>query len=197
MPDARDEPPAPPPARVDEPPAVQEPAPAPPPAPVEAQRPGPQPAPPLRPAPERVPSPPPRRRRRRAAPAPSATPTLDLAALLRDHVVPALVDRGALGRDERPIIAEPASAATARRHEPPRPGTVAVRATPATAAAAAGHEPEELPARDADPAVHLHIDQVLVTRAPPPAPPPPAPAPRAARRTVDHAAYLARRRERP
>jgi hypothetical protein len=125
-----------------------------------------------------------------------AAPALDLAALLREHVVPALVDRGALSRDERAVVAEPASAAAARRQDPPQPGTVAVRATPAAAMAPARGQPEELPARDADPAVHLHIDQVVVTRAPPPTPPAPAPPPRAARRTVDHAAYLARRRER-
>jgi hypothetical protein len=123
-------------------------------------------------------------------------PALDLAVLLREHVMPALVDRGALGRDERPVVAEPRSPASARRQAPPGPGRVAVRATPPVFAPA-GHEPGGPQEPDADPAVHLHIDQVLVTRAPAPTPPPPAPPPRALRRTVDHAAYLARRRERP
>jgi hypothetical protein len=50
-------------------------------------------------------------------------------------------------------------------------------------------------ARRPPPDVHVHIDRVVVTRAPsPPAPPPPppAPAPRPAS-TVDHDDYLARR----
>jgi hypothetical protein len=46
------------------------------------------------------------------------------------------------------------------------------------------------PAPGRPPEVHVHIDRVTVTRAP--TPPPPAPP----RSTVDHDAYLARRRER-
>lgn len=154
-----------------------------------------------RPPPAAAPAPlapaPGRRRRRRPAPGPAPAPALDLAALLREHVVPALVDRGAVSRDERPVVAEPHSAAGARRQDPPRPGTVAVHATPPAISAPARlqlGDPEE---RDGSPAVHLHIDRVVVTRAAPPAPPAPASPPRAPRRTVDHAAYLARRRERP
>ena len=86
----------------------------------------------------------------------------------------------------------------ARRQDPPAPGTVAVRATPAAVAAPDAPRPGRRRGRARrGPAVHLHIDRVVVTRAPPPAPPAPAPPPRAPRRTVDHAAYLARRRERP
>ena len=136
-------------------------------------------------------------RRRRPAPGPAPAPALDLAALLREHVVPALVDRGAVSRDERPVVAEPHSAAGARRQDPPRPGTVGRARDPAghlRARAPQLGDPEE---RDGSPAVHLHIDRVVVTRAAPPAPPAPASPPRAPRRTVDHAAYLARRRERP
>jgi hypothetical protein len=116
----------------------------------------------------------------------------DLAALLREHVMPALVERGVVSREERAVVAEPSNAAPAPRNDPPDPGTVTVRATPP----AASEPAEERPAQPSEQAVHLHIDRVVVTRAPAPAPPP-APAPRPPRRTVDHAAYLARRRERP
>jgi hypothetical protein len=113
---------------------------------------------------------------------------------LRDHVMPALVDRGVVSRAERPVVEPPRPAAATHRPQAPRPGSVAVRAT---APATVSHEVAEPPdARGPDPTVHLHIDRVLVTRAPAPAPPAPAP-PRPQRRTVDHDAYLARRRERP
>lgn len=105
--------------------------------------------------------------------------------------MPALVERGVVSREERAVVAEPSTAAPAPRNDPPSPGTVTVRATPP----AASEPAEERPAQPSEQAVHLHIDRVVVTRAPAPAPPP-APAPRPPRRTVDHAAYLARRRER-
>ena len=191
--------PPPPAGTAPEPPPVRQPAPAEPaePAPEREDRPRPEVA--ERPPPSLELAQPPAapRRRRRPAPGPVATPALDLAALLRDHVVPALVERGAVSRDERPVVAAPSGAAAVRGRGAPRPGTIGVRATPAVVAAPARAEPGEPRERDADPAVHLHIDRVVVTRAPAPAPPQPAPPPRPPRRTVDHAAYLARRRERP
>jgi hypothetical protein len=115
---------------------------------------------------------------------------VDVAALLRDHVVPALADRGELDRGERPRIVR----GRAGRPVPPAgtiavaPGRVDVRGTPLPPAGS-GDAP-------APPEVHVHIDRVVVTRAPaaPPAPPPAEPPPGVG---ADHAAYLARRRERP
>ena len=124
------------------------------------------------------PSPPPQRRRRaaRGGARPPPAPVPDLAVLLREHVVPALVDRGVVSRDERAVVAG-RPAAPAPRRAPPRPGHRAVRATPP--AAPAPSSPAEPPARRSEPDVHLHIDRVVVTRAPAPAPPqPPAPPPR-------------------
>jgi hypothetical protein len=116
-------------------------------------------------------------------------PEVDVAALLRDHVVPALADRGDVDRGERPRI-------VARRAELPAPpaGTIAVAPGRADVrrTAVPPASPGSAPAR---PEVHVHIDRVMVTRAPAaPAPPPPEPPPGAG---ADHAAYLARRRERP
>jgi hypothetical protein len=114
---------------------------------------------------------------------------MDVAALLRDYVVPALADRGELDRGERPRIV----ARRADRPAPPAgtiavaPGRIEVRGTPVPPAG-----PGDAPAR---PEVHVHIDRVVVTRAPAAAAaPPPAPPPGAG---AGHAAYLARRRERP
>jgi hypothetical protein len=118
----------------------------------------------------------------------------ELAVLLREHVVPALVERRVVSREERVVVAEPSNAAPPPRQAAPGPGTVSVRATPP---AATPPEPAgQRPAHRSEPTVQLHIDRVVVTRAPAPTPPP-APVPRPPRRTVDHAAYLARRRERP
>lgn len=88
-----------------------------------------------------------------------------------------------------------------RKPPSPRRGTAVVRAdgvvtTPrATLAGDPAHPPAATPSPAApSPTVHVHIDRVSVTRAPSPAARPSAPAP--ARPLVDHAAYLARRRER-
>ncbi|GGR76816.1 hypothetical protein GCM10010169_21250 [Micromonospora fulviviridis] len=110
----------------------------------------------------------------------------DLARLLRERLGPALTARRAVEPGERLVFVDRPAPAGA----PPRPGTAEVRTgpvrpAPATPPGTAGDAP---PAVD----VHLHIDRVVVTRAP--TPPPPAPAP-PAKSTVDHAAYLARRRE--
>jgi len=116
---------------------------------------------------------------------------VDLAGLLRRHVVPALVDRGVVDRDEKPVD-RPA-------HGPasPPPGRFMVEARDVAAPRPHPNSETDIPrAADTPPDVHVHIDRVVVTRAPgppPPPTPPPSPPPRS---TVDHDAYLARRRER-
>ncbi|MFG1658463.1 hypothetical protein ACGFIY_18250 [Micromonospora chersina] len=123
---------------------------------------------------------------RRPAPTPVRAAAPDLARLLRERLGPALVARRAVEPGERLVFVDrPAPAGT-----PPRPGTAEVRTGPVRPAPAAPPGAAEDPPPAGD--VHLHIDRVVVTRAP--SPPPPAPAP-PARSTVDHAAYLARRRE--
>ncbi|MFE9959727.1 hypothetical protein [Micromonospora sp. NPDC005299] len=141
---------------------------------------------PTRPAAATPPAPPaPAPAARRTAPAPVRAAAPDLARLLRERLGPALIARRAVQSGERLVFVD----RPARAGAPPRPGTAEVRTgsiRPApTPPAPTGEAP---PAGD----VHLHIDRVVVTRAPappPPAPPPPTPS------TVDHAAYLARRRE--
>ncbi|MEU2655800.1 hypothetical protein ABZ615_10760 [Streptomyces sp. NPDC007325] len=138
-----------------------------------------------------------------APPAPAATPApdpppLDLAELLRRHVLPALAGRGVLAPGEAPVLAEPRSGTPHHRTPPPAPGTAEVRpgrvtVTPGPAAAHGTREPAPPPS-----GVHVHIDSVTVTRAappPPPAPPPRATPPPAPRPRPGHAAYLARRKE--
>ncbi|MFG2168915.1 hypothetical protein [Micromonospora chersina] len=123
---------------------------------------------------------------RRAAPTPVRAAVPDLARLLRERLGPALVARRAVEPGERLVFVDrPAPAGT-----PPRPGTAEVRTGPIRPAPAVPPGTVEDPPPAGD--VHLHIDRVVVTRAP--SPPPPAPPP-SARSTVDHAAYLARRRE--
>ncbi|MFG3577591.1 hypothetical protein [Micromonospora chersina] len=123
---------------------------------------------------------------RRPAPTPVRAAAPDLARLLRERLGPALIARRAVEPGERLVFVDrPAPAGT-----PPRPGTAEVRTGPIRPAPAGPTGTAEDPPPAGD--VHLHIDRVVVTRAP--SPPPPAPAP-PARTTVDHAAYLARRRE--
>ncbi|MFI6329645.1 hypothetical protein ACIBBG_15250 [Micromonospora chersina] len=123
---------------------------------------------------------------RRPAPGPVRAAAPDLARLLRERLGPALVARRAVEPGERLVFVDrPAPAGT-----PPRPGAAEVRTGPIRPAPAVPPGAAEDPPPAGD--VHLHIDRVVVTRAP--SPPPPAPAP-PARSTVDHAAYLARRRE--
>lgn len=129
----------------------------------------------------------PRGSRPRGGPGPAPGPDLDLAALLRDQVFAALVDRGAVPARERPVVVPPGKRATA-----PRPGTAAIRAEGVSAGRGPNRSARDDTAAAGPSNVHLHIDRVSVTRAAPPAP---APAP-ATRPSVDHAAYLARRRER-
>ena len=86
--------------------------------------------------------------------------------------MPVLVERRAVERRERPVVAS--------RPAVPRPGTVSVA-------------PLDVVTEDEAPQVNVSIGRVVVTRAPAP----PAPAPSARPTTVDHDAYLARRRARP
>jgi hypothetical protein len=106
---------------------------------------------------------------------------VDLAALLREQVFAALAERGSVPEGLTPVVS------TTPTRRAPRPGTAAlhaegVRIDQPTEQAAAGD-------------VHVHIARVSVTQ---PAPPPPPRVSRSetVRRTVDHQAYLARRRER-
>ncbi|MET8838302.1 hypothetical protein ABZV78_30970, partial [Micromonospora sp. NPDC004540] len=120
----------------------------------------------------------------RPTPAPVRATAPDLARLLRERLGPALIARRAVEPGERLVFVDRPNNA------PPRPGTAEVRTGPVRPAPTPPPGTAENPAPTGD--VHLHIDRVVVTRAPappPPAPPPPAPS------TVDHAAYLARRRE--
>jgi hypothetical protein len=107
-------------------------------------------------------------------------PEVDVVTLLREHVVPVLVERGVVSRRERPVVA------AARPSAPPRSGTVSI--APAAPAQVEPVAPEAGP-----PQVNVTIGRVQVTRAPSPRPPAaPAAPPRPS--TVDHDAYLARRR---
>lgn len=114
---------------------------------------------------------------------------VDVEALLREQVMGALRSRGAVGAHEHAVVrnARDASPAT-----PPAPGTAVLRAGPATVEVRGPDAPHPgMPAATGPPSVNVRIDRVVVTRAPAPAPPQ-----RPERRTtVDHAAYLARRRE--
>ncbi len=114
---------------------------------------------------------------RRPTPRPRSAPPVNLAALLRDEVFGALVARGEVPAGERVVVE------TRRSPQPLPAGTTALRAE--------GVRGPELDGADRAGDVHVHIDRVTVTR---PRPDPPPAAPRAP--VVDHAAYLARRRER-
>ncbi|MFC0031709.1 hypothetical protein ACFFMM_19495 [Micromonospora chaiyaphumensis] len=155
---------------------------APPVAPPPDASPAPEPTRPATVVPPAAPAPAPATRRPAPAPVRAAGP--DLARLLRERLGPALTARRAVEPGERLVFVDRPTGA------PPRPGTAEVRTGPVRPAPT----PPPGTAQDAPPSgdVHLHIDRVVVTRAP--APPPPAPPP-PARSTVDHAAYLARRRE--
>jgi hypothetical protein len=104
----------------------------------------------------------------------------DPAVLIRDHVVPVLIDRGLIAPAE-PVVVGPrrANDGAPRRGVRVVPGATRVRTGEGGRAAGSGE-------------VHVHIERVEVQR---PAPRPPAPT---ARRTpgADLDAYLARRRER-
>ena len=122
-------------------------------------------------------------------PRPSATVVPDPLVLVRDRVVPVLVDAGVLGATEDIEVvdaAEPEPAVPQARRDvrlrvdTPRP----------THRRRAGPDSREGRVPD----IHVHIGRIEVSR---PAAPPPPPAPvRRVPPAVDHAAYLARRRER-
>ncbi|PPS67826.1 MULTISPECIES: hypothetical protein [Streptomyces] len=124
---------------------------------------------------------------------------LDLAELLRRHVFPALAAHGALEPGDVPELVEPASPSappTGRRTPAPgavtvQPGVMSVRQPVAEAPRDTGAPERPVPSE-----VHVHIDRLTVTRTANPAPPPPPPAAPRRRSVSDHAAYLARRRER-
>lgn len=117
---------------------------------------------------------------------------IDLSSLLRVHVLPALTVRGVVGKDETPVLAE---GPTPERDDAPAPGTVTVRpvgvrlppAGPVPSAPRTAKHAHQAPSSS----VHVHIGQIVVTKAPPaPAPMPLPPRPSL---STDHAAYLARR----
>ncbi|MEO3891428.1 hypothetical protein [Nonomuraea sp. B5E05] len=115
-------------------------------------------------------------------------PVWDVARLLREHLGPELVARDVVEPRDRLIFVDRLATAGAA----PKPGTAEVRTSEVRPAARTLGAPcvPASPSPIGD--VHLRIDRVVVTRAaapPPPAPPPQPPS------TVDHAAYLARRRE--
>jgi hypothetical protein len=106
---------------------------------------------------------------------------VDLAALLREQVFAALAERGSVPDELTPVVS------TTPTRRAPRPGTAALHAEGVRI---------DQPTEQAAPGdVHVHIARVSVTQ---PAPPPPPRVSRSetVRRTVDHQAYLARRRER-
>ncbi len=107
---------------------------------------------------------------------------IDLAALLREQVFSALTERGSVPVGVTPVVA------TASTPRAPRAGTASVRAEGVRI---------DQPLDDAPSSgdVHVHIGRVSVTQAPPPTAPR-VPRSETVRRSVDHQAYLARRRER-
>ncbi len=132
-------------------------------------------------------------------PPPATAP--DPFAVVRDRVVPVLVEAGVLGADEEvqvvhaaaPKPASEVTTAASRRGVQLRVDT----ADTAGENRRDGANPEPWKAPGSVPDIHVHIGRIEVIRAP--APPPPSPAlPARVHRTtpaVDHAGYLARRRE--
>ncbi|MGC0273298.1 hypothetical protein ACO0LV_09915 [Pseudactinotalea sp. Z1739] len=113
-----------------------------------------------------------------------APPAIDVAAILREEVYRALVAQQVLTARERPVVAEPGHA----RHRPAQ-GAAVLRADRVSTVPQDGQTGT---AGAQAPTVQVSIGRVTVTRAPA-APQPRAAAP--ARGLVDHAAYLARRRD--
>lgn len=121
-------------------------------------------------------------------PRPSQAVVPDPFVLVRDRVVPVLVDAGVLRATENIEVVDAAEPAPAGPQER-RAVRLRVDAPRPTHRHRAGPQPRD----NRVPDIHVHIGRIEVTR---PAAPSPPPAP--ARRTapaVDHAAYLARRRE--
>jgi hypothetical protein len=185
-----------------EPPRAAPPVPRPTPGPA-ADGAEPRPAIPSEPA--RAAVPPPSRPERPGVP---ELPAVDLADLLRTHVLRALVARGLVGRGDRVEVTEAPRPSRGDQappvpKRPPRPGTVTVAASPPRRTVGRGPgDPGARPrtaaagprAPSGPPEVHVHIDRVVVARAPAARPAEPAPAQRS-RPGADHDAYLARRRE--
>lgn len=125
------------------------------------------------------------------------TPPLpDVLTIVRDHVIPALVERRVIDRRDRPVVVQ------ADRRDPSPSATAPVVSVDGVRTRA-GDQPGPVPDGQlspqhgttpvAAPSVSVSIDRVVVTQAPPKQPPPqpvrPSPRP-----SVDHEAYLARRR---
>ncbi|MEU2030798.1 hypothetical protein [Nocardia amamiensis] len=119
-------------------------------------------------------------------------PVPDVTELLREHLVPLLMARRVIEQSERVVVVERAADAPAPRR-PLRPGVVEVSHTPV--APNSPHTAEPPPDSTPAPTVSLHIDRIVVDRGQ--APQRSRPAPRPTPSTIDHDAYLARRRERP
>lgn len=129
-----------------------------------------------------------------AAPGPGAPPPPpDVGQLVRDHVLPALVRRGDLTSQERATPVVPQSTAVPRAAPAPGTVTVATGRVDVRRGGDTGVAPRGA-AAPREPQTSVHIDRVVVTRAPAPVPPPAASGPRP-RPRVDHSAYLARRRD--
>lgn len=124
----------------------------------------------------------------------SRAPAPDVIALLREHLVPLLVARRVIEQSERIVVVERAADAPAPRC-PLRPGVVEVSHTPVAPVAPNSPRTAEPPDSTPAPTVSLHIDRIVVNRGQ--ASQRSRPAPRPAPATIDHDAYLARRRERP
>ena len=119
----------------------------------------------------------------RPRPSPAVVP--DPLVLVRERVVPVLVEAGVLGATEDVEVidaAEPPAGPQKRR---------AVRLRVDTPRPTHLHRAGPEPRNNRVPDIHVHIGRIEVTR--PAAPPPPPARPTAP--AVDHAAYLARRRE--
>jgi hypothetical protein len=124
----------------------------------------------------------------------------DPIALVREHVVPVLVDAGVLGDDEKADVVDAADP------RPPSPPSMAGRHgvhLRVDTTSPPGSPRRDVPGLDGRtargsagmPDVHVHIGRIEVVR--PPVPPPAASPVRATASTAvrEHAAYLARRRE--
>ena len=122
-------------------------------------------------------------------PEPAATPQVavpDTEVLVREHIVPVLVEREVVPGD-----AEARFAAPDRPHSRPARGQVVISTS--RPEAMAGSTRMDGASEPPTPQVHVHIDRVEVVRPAAERPARPAPA-RPARPQVDHVAYLARRR---
>lgn len=125
-------------------------------------------------------------------PHPVPAAPIDLPTLLRTHVLPALAARGVVEPGETAVLAEGPVRGT---DDTPAPGTVTVRPLGVRPPPAEPVRPTparaELARRAAAPPVHVHIGEIVVTKAP--SAPPPVPAPSRRAQSTDHAAYRARR----